>query len=82
MLGIWPYAMYICLSKFLQNQRIVYPSMIVGIIGIIINIPFNMIFIWAFKMSTTGTNLSIFLCVTFVLVFLLKKTIIQRVIFT
>jgi Na+-driven multidrug efflux pump len=46
--------MYICLLKFLQTQTIVIPPMIVGIVGIILNVPLNMIFIWALDMGLVG----------------------------
>eukprot|EP01125_Pyxidicula_operculata_P000727 TRINITY_DN1067_c0_g1_i3.p1 TRINITY_DN1067_c0_g1~~TRINITY_DN1067_c0_g1_i3.p1 ORF type:complete len:402 (-),score=50.04 TRINITY_DN1067_c0_g1_i3:32-1237(-) len=45
-IGMWPFFMYWCTMRYLQNQRIMLPSMIVGILGILLNVPLNYLCIW------------------------------------
>lgn len=53
-LGVWPFGMYEILMKFLQCQKIMWPPMITGVIAIILNVPLNMIFIWALGLGVKG----------------------------
>eukprot|EP01126_Amoeba_proteus_P034600 TRINITY_DN3454_c0_g1_i5.p1 TRINITY_DN3454_c0_g1~~TRINITY_DN3454_c0_g1_i5.p1 ORF type:complete len:476 (+),score=52.25 TRINITY_DN3454_c0_g1_i5:218-1645(+) len=65
MASAWPLSLFYCISKYLQNQNIMNPSMIVGVLGIALNALFNYIFVvvldWGLNGSGGATTLARFL---------------------
>jgi len=44
--GLIPYALFNCMVRWLQNQHILLPSTLVALLGLVLNIPANFLFIW------------------------------------
>ncbi|ELU15421.1 hypothetical protein CAPTEDRAFT_224570 [Capitella teleta] len=67
--GALSFFMYIILCKFMQNQNIVYPNMVIGLIANLINCLLHYIFLYRMNMGTDGSAIAQMLA--YVLLFVL-----------
>uniref|UniRef100_A0A3B4B5V3 Multidrug and toxin extrusion protein n=1 Tax=Periophthalmus magnuspinnatus TaxID=409849 RepID=A0A3B4B5V3_9GOBI len=62
--------MYLLQSRYLQNQGIIWPQLITGVIGNVVNAVMNYVFLFSLKLDVAGSGAANAICQYFMAIFL------------